>query len=117
MTDIFVANPPRQNEVIASMKNWGIPVIVSSATFQTQDLTGLEEEIQKRQADVAIQMLDACVKSGVCKDFRFWDGYGDKFAFQGTDARSTIFDENMKPKLAYFAIKEYLTQLIDQGNQ
>lgn len=117
MTDIFVANPPRPNEIIASMKSWGIPVIVSSATFQTQDLTGTEEEIQKRQAEVAIQMLDACVKSGVCKDFRFWDGYGDKFAFQGTDARSTIFDENMKPKLAYFAIKEYLTQLIDQGNQ
>ncbi len=115
MTDIFVANPPRQNEIIASMKGWGIPVIVSSATFQTQGLTGTEEEIQKRQADVVIQMLEACVKSGVCRDFRFWSGYGDKFAHQGRDARATIFDEEMKPKPAYFAIKEYLSARIDQG--
>ena len=70
-------------------------------------------EVQQKQAEVAVQMLDACVKSGVCKDFRFWEGYGDKFNFHGADARATIFDENMKPKLAYFAIKEYLSQMID----
>jgi GH35 family endo-1,4-beta-xylanase len=115
MTDIFVANPPNQDEIIAAMKSWGIPVIVSSATFQTQDVQGTQEEIRARQAEVAVSMLDACVKSGVCRDFRFWDGYGDKFAFQGADAKSTLFDENMKPKLSYFAIKEYLTARIDQG--
>lgn len=116
MTDIYVANPPNDNEIIAAMQSWDIPVIVSSATFQVQDTSGTDEEIQKQQAEVAVQMLDACIKSGVCKDFRFWDGYGDKFAFQGANTKSTIFDENMKPKLAYFAIKEYLTQMIDGQN-
>jgi endo-1,4-beta-xylanase len=117
MTDIFVANPPDQDKIMTSMRSWGIPVIVSSATFQVQNMTGNEEEIWDRQADVAVQMLDACIRSGVCKDFRMWDGYGDKFAFQGPDARSTIFDVNMKPKPAYFAIKNYLTQMIDQDKK
>lgn len=117
MTDIFVANPPDQDNIMTSMRNWGIPVIVSSATFQAQNMTGSEDEIWDRQADVAVQMLDACIRSGVCKDFRMWDGYGDKFAFQGPDARSTIFDVNMKPKPAYFAIKNYLTQMIDQDKK
>jgi len=116
MTDIFVANPPNQSEVIATMQSWKLPLIVTSATFQSQDVSGTDLEVQKHQAEVAVQMLDACVKSGVCKDFRFWDGYGDKFAFQGANAKSTIFDENMKPKLAYFAIKEYLTQMIESQN-
>lgn len=117
MTDIFVASPPDQNQIITTMQSWGLPAIVSSATFQVQDMVGTEQEIQNRQADVAVQMLDACIKSAVCKGFRMWDGYGDKFAFQGPDAKSTIFDKDMKPKPAYFAIKEYLTQLIDQGKK
>lgn len=116
MTDILVANPPNQNEVITTMQNWKIPVIVTSATFETQNVNGTDLEVQQRQAEVAVQMLDACVKSGVCKDFRFWDGYGDKFSFHGAESRATIFDENMKPKLAYFAIKEYLSQVIDNQN-
>ena len=116
MTDIYVANPPNEDEIVATMQSWDVPIIVSSATFQVQDVNGSDEEIQKQQAEVAVQMLDACIKSGVCKDFRFWDGYGDKFAFQGANTKSTIFDENMKPKLAYFAIKEYLTQMINGQN-
>lgn len=116
MTDIFVANPPKQSEVIATMQSWKLPLIVTSATFQSQDVSGTDLEVQQDQAEVAVQMLDACVKSGVCKDFRFWDGYGDKFAFQGANAKSTIFDEDMKPKLAYFAIKEYLSRMIDGKN-
>jgi endo-1,4-beta-xylanase len=116
MTDISVANPPSQSEVIATMQSWKLPLIVTSATFESQDVSGTDLEVQQRQAQVAVQMLDACVKSGVCKDFRFWDGYGDRFSFHGADTRATIFDENMKPKLAYFAIKEYLAQIIDGKN-
>ena len=112
MTDILVSNPPKQSEIITTMQSWDLPVIVSSATFETQNVKGTDLEVQQKQAEVAVQMLDACVKSGVCKDFRFWDGYGDLFSFHGADARATIFDENMKPKLAYFAIKEYLSQMI-----
>ncbi len=116
MTDIFVASPPNQSEIIATMQSWNLPLIVTSATFESQDVSGTDLEVQQKQAEVAVQMLDACVKSGVCKDFRFWDGYGDKFSFHGAAARATIFDENMKPKLAYFAIKEYLTQMIESQN-
>jgi len=116
MTDIFVASPPNQNEIIATMQSWKLPLIVTSATFESQNVSGTDLEVQQKQAEVAVQMLDACVKSGVCKDFRFWDGYGDKFSFHGADTKATIFDENMKPKLAYFAIKEYLTQMIESQN-
>ncbi len=113
MTDILVSNPPEQSEVITTMQSWNLPVIVTSATFETQNVSGTDLEIQQKQAEVAVQMLDACVKSGVCKGFRFWEGFGDSFSFHGADSRATIFDENMKPKLAYFAIKEYLSEMID----
>ena len=116
MTDIFVASPPNQSEVIATMQSWKLPLIVTSATFESQNVSGTDLEVQQKQAEVAVQMLDACVKSGVCKDFRFWDGYGDKFSFHGANTKATIFDENMKPKLAYFAIKEYLSQMIEGQN-
>ena len=116
MTDIFVASPPNQSEIIATMQSWKLPLIVTSATFESQNVSGTDLEVQQKQAEVAVQMLDACVKSGVCKDFRFWDGYGDKFSFHGADTKATIFDENMKPKLAYFAIKDYLAQMIDGKN-
>lgn len=116
MTDVFVASPPNQSEIIATMQSWKLPLIVTSATFESQNVSGTDLEVQQKQAEVARQMFDACVKSGVCKDFRFWDGYGDKFSFHGADTKATIFDENMKPKLAYFAIKEYLTQMIESQN-
>jgi endo-1,4-beta-xylanase len=115
-TDMDVANHPSESELIATMQSYNMPIIVTSATFDTRGVSGTEEEIQKKQADTAVELLTACLKSMVCRDFRMWNGAGDKFSFLGSEAKSSIFDMNMKPKLAYFAIKEYLTQLIDGKN-
>ncbi len=112
MSDIKVASSPDQDEVISTMQSWNLPIIVTSATFDSRGVNGTDLEIQQRQAEVVVQMLDACVRAGDCKGFRFWDGYGDSYSFLGEGAKATIFDENMKPKLAYFAIKEYLESLI-----
>ena len=59
MTDILVSNPPEQSEVITTMQSWNLPVIVTSATFETQNVSGTDLEIQQKQAEVAVQMLDA----------------------------------------------------------
>jgi len=115
-TDMDVASHPSESELIATMQSYNMPIIVTSATFDTRGVSGTEEEIQKKQADTAVEVLAACLKSMVCRDFRMWNGAGDKFSFLGPEAKSSIFDMNMKPKLAYFAIKEYLTQLIDDRN-
>jgi GH35 family endo-1,4-beta-xylanase len=111
-TDIRVADHINKNEIIATMESYNIPIIVSSAQFNIEGVSGTDEEVQKQQAAMAVDILDACVQVG-CRDFRMWAGYGDKFNDPGTG--KSIFDENMKPKLAYFAIKEYLTQMIE-GN-
>jgi endo-1,4-beta-xylanase len=113
MTDANVFQPPDKQQVTEAMKSWGIPVIVSSATFSTEGMTGTLTEIEHQQALVGLDMLDACIQSQVCNDFRFWDGYGDEFSFKGAEARATLFDEDMKPKEIYFSIKAYLTQVID----
>jgi len=115
-TDMDLANHPTEAELIATMQSYNMPVIVTSATFNVKGAKGTENEIQQGQAEMAVMVLDSCLKSGVCRDFRMWEGFGDKFNFEGIEARSTIFDENMKPKLAYFAIREYLTQIIDGRN-
>jgi endo-1,4-beta-xylanase len=112
-TDMNVANHPSESELIATMQSYNMPIIVTSATFDTRGVGGTEEEIQQKQADTAVEVLAACLNSMVCRDFRMWDGAGDKFSFLGTEAKSSIFDMDMKPKLAYFAIREYLTQKID----
>ncbi len=115
-TDMDLVKHPTEAELIATMQSYNMPIIVSSATFNVKGARGTEEEIQQGQAEMAVMVLDSCLKSGVCRDFRMWDGYGDKFSFEGLEAKATIFDENMKPKLAYFAIREYLTQIIDGKN-
>jgi endo-1,4-beta-xylanase len=115
-TDMNVANHPSESELIATMQSYNLPIIVTSATFDTRGVSGTEEEIQQKQAETAVEVLAACLKSMVCRDFRMWDGAGDKFSFLGPDAKSAIFDMDMKPKLAYFAIREYLTQIIDDKN-
>lgn len=116
-TDMDVANHPSEDEIIATMQSYGIPVIVSSATFNITGVSGTPEEIDAKQAEVAVLVMDACIKSTTCKDFRMWDGYGDKFSFEGPEARASIFDENMKPKLAYWALREYLTLIIDKTSE
>jgi endo-1,4-beta-xylanase len=115
-TDMNVANHPSESELIATMQSYNMPIIVTSATFDTRGVSGTEEEVQQKQADTAVEVLAACLKSKVCRDFRMWDGAGDKFSFLGSEAKSSIFDMDMKPKLAYFAIREYLTQMIDGKN-
>jgi endo-1,4-beta-xylanase len=115
-TDMDVLNHPSESELLETMKSYNLPIIITSATFDTRGVGGTEAEIQQKQADAVIEVIDACMKSGVCRDFRMWEGFGDKFSFKGADAKATIFDGNMKPKLAYFAIREYLTQMIDGNN-
>jgi len=115
-TDMNVANHPSESELIATMQSYNMPIIVTSATFDTRGVSGTEEEVQQKQADTAVEVLAACLKSKVCRDFRMWDGAGDKFSFLGPEAKSSIFDMDMKPKLAYFAIREYLTGMIDEKN-
>lgn len=112
MTDINCANPPNPDVIKKTMQSWGLPVIVSSATFATGEVKG---DKAQTQAKVAGSMFDASIQSGVCNDFSFWQGFAQQYNFHGADQQATIFDEEFKPKPAYFTFKNRLTQMVDQG--
>ncbi len=111
------ANPPAMDAVSQAMIGWGMPAFISSAMFGIKNVPGSDDAKADRQAQVASEMLDIALDSGVCKDFSMWqaaEGYTNR-SFRGADDKASIFDANMKPNLAYFAIKDRLTARIDSG--
>jgi endo-1,4-beta-xylanase len=73
---------------------------------------------QGEQAQIYKSVLEACLESQVCKSFTFWV-VGDKYSFlekpefanvkgASLDADPTMFDDELNPKPAYFAIRDML---------
>jgi endo-1,4-beta-xylanase len=83
-----------------------------------KDVPGTQEERYAKQAEIYKEMLEACLESGVCKSFTVW-GIGDKYSWIETqewyseyspEGIPTLFDDNLKPKPAYFAIRDILAK-------
>jgi endo-1,4-beta-xylanase len=95
-----------KEDVITTMKSYGVPVHVTEIDVDLTNVKGAQEERYARQAQVYGDMLSACLESGVCKSFSVW-GIGDKNSWlerESSNADPTLFDDNLNPKPAYFAI-------------
>ena len=66
--------------------------------------TAEEEELQ---AQVYAALLQICLDSAACKSFETW-GFTDKYTWKGLEAHPLPFDENLKPKKAFFALADVL---------
>lgn len=111
-------NLPNKQEVISSMRSYGVPVHVTEFDVDSRDLPGTQEERFTRQAETYRDMLEACFESGVCESFTVW-GIGDKFSWLersfdssiiSPDADPTPFNDDFQPKPAYFALLEILSE-------
>jgi endo-1,4-beta-xylanase len=84
------ANLPDKQDVIATMKSYGIPVYVA-LDVNMQGFIGTQSQRYVREATIYEEMVEACLQSGVCKGFNLYRA-------------DALFDENLQRKPAYYAI-------------
>lgn len=105
---------PATDDVIATMQSYGLPVCVTEFDVDMQRVSGSRDERFALQAQVYRDMLTAALTSGVCKSFTTW-GIGDKDSWwvrdRGEpDAAATLYDDDLNPKPAYYAVRDVLSQ-------
>ncbi len=99
-----------KQDVIATMKGYGVPVYVTEIDVDLTNVQGTPEQRYAKQAQVYRDMFTACLESGVCKSFAVW-GIGDKNSWLergSANADPTLFDDALNPKPAYFALMDAL---------
>jgi GH35 family endo-1,4-beta-xylanase len=111
---IQAVSPPSKDDLIRTMQSYGLPIYVTEIDVDLTGVPGTQKERFDLQAKLYSEALEACLESGVCDSFSFWDigdhtswlvVYGNK-----PNADATIFDKNFKPKPAYFALLEVLSE-------
>jgi endo-1,4-beta-xylanase len=115
-------NPPDKKDVIATMKSYGIPVYITEFDVNMKNVYGNQEERLITQSQIYKEMLEAALESGVCNSFSIW-GVGDKYSWIEThksyqhyspNGDPTPFDDDLKPKPAYFAMLDVLKKRYEQ---
>ena len=106
------------------MQRYEMPVYVTELDVNLKDVAGTEEERYDTQARVYREVIEACVESEVCKSITFWD-IGDRYAWgewpnesaqTAPGADMTLYDDNLDPKPAYYAVRKALAQGRDLGD-
>ena len=114
--------PPEKSDVIATMISYGVPIYVTEFDVNLRNVRGTQDERYAFQANVYREMLEACLESGMCKSFTIF-GISDKLSVWETEksidgyspnADPLPFDDNFKPKPAYFAMLEVLQRFAEQ---
>ncbi len=112
------AKPPSKQEVMQVMNSYGVPVFITEFDVSLKDVVGTQEQRFEKQAQIYKDMLEACLESQVCKSFTVFN-IGDRYSWLETvptaplyspNANPTLFDDNLNPKPAYFALRDVLIQ-------
>lgn len=116
------SNAPSPDDVSATLKSYGLPVYITEMDVNMKDVAGSQDKRYSQQAEIYKTILQAAIHSGACKSFIFYT-VGDRYSWIETDksygkyspnADPTPFDDNLKPKPAYYAILGAL-QSVAQG--
>jgi len=107
---IDASQPLNTEDIVKTMRSYGLPISVTSVDVDLSKVSASQEERLLLQADIYAKLLEACLDSEVCTDFSVW-GIGDKYHYldqQNPSADPTPFDDNLNPKMAYFAMMKVL---------
>lgn len=114
--------PPSKEDVINTMISYEIPVYVTEFDVNMKNVKGTQEERFSKQAQIYKDMLEAALDSGVCKDFIIF-GVVDKLSVwedlpwlqPSPNADPLLWDDNLQPKPAYYAMLESLQKRVQGG--
>ncbi len=111
------SRPPDKTDVISTMQSYGLPVYVTEFDVNLRNVKGNQEQRFAIQAVIYESMLEACIESSVCRHFVVFQTV-DKYSvwetmpslpFYSANADPTPFDDDMRPKPAYFAMRDVLS--------
>ncbi len=110
-----------KDDIIQTLRAYGVPVHVTELDIDITDLPGSPDERYLKQAEMYRVVIESVLESNVCKDISFW-GIGDKFswlevALNRPNADPTLFDDNLKPKPAYYAVSSALLAHLQRSLQ
>ena len=102
-----------RQDMINVMRSYGVPVAITEFDIDLNTLKGTTAQRFALQAQLATDAVSACRESKVCKEITFW-GIGDnsswlEVAMGEKNADPTMFDNNLKPKPYYFAVRKALS--------
>lgn len=101
------ANPVAEQDLIAMMQSYGVPIYVTEMTIDLTDVQGTNAERFTRQAEIKQQYIRAAVESDVCKFIFDW-GIQDSYNWLEKDrnrpaADPTMYDDALNRKPSYYA--------------
>jgi len=120
--------PPKKDEVIQTMQKFaelGVSVYITELDVSIHNCKGTQAECLEYQAQIYKDMADACIEANVCKSFTpfgFTDKESwitcteDKWGCVGLpDASPLMFDSELQPKPAYYAVYEAFASTLNQN--
>lgn len=113
---ISSSNPPSTDKVVANMKRFadlGVKIYITEFDVNMHDAEGSDEEKDERQAEIYVDMLNACLQAGpdICPNFGFLGLVDRQSWYNGIgldDADPLLFRSDYTPKKAFFAIRDAL---------
>lgn len=109
-------HPPVKDEVIANMRRFGelgVEVYVTEFDVNMQDVRADDKDKDQIQANIYYEMMRACIESKVCHSFALL-GITDKETWYNhlglKDPRPLPFDKSYRPKPAFYALRDALSQ-------
>lgn len=100
-----------KQDIIRTLVGYGLPVVVTELDVNLHNVSGTQEERYMLQAEVYQIFIDAALQAGVT-EISFWgidEGNSWLEVWSGQfDADATLFDRNLNPKPAYYAITQLL---------
>jgi len=107
---------PTEEDIIQTLRSYDRPIYI---TEMDVDISSFFDEKTRliKQAELYQMFIRALIKSGVVRSIYFW-GIGDKYSwlelYEGKKhADATLYDDNLKPKPAVYAIQAELYDLLD----
>jgi len=107
--------PPKKDDLIETMRGYGVPVHITELDVNLKNVIGSDDARFALQAQIFADVLDAALASGVCQSVCLWE-FGDKYSwledpwfdFASPLAGGTPYNDALKPKPAYDAMKQVL---------
>jgi endo-1,4-beta-xylanase len=112
---------PKKHDVITTMRMFadlGVKIYITEFDVNLHSIQGSKEFRWDFEAKLYRDMAEACVESGVCQSFSTW-GISDATSWitctewwcvKLPDADPLMFDRDLQPKPAYYAVRDALSQ-------